>query len=115
MGICVPTAAAWARAERLDGDENAGITIWRHGALQAARQAERDIANGDYRGPRHGVPMALEGLLRDARQVVTNGSMIDANSGPDDDATVVALKCRLIFLSVSPHGRGVQGAHENRV
>ncbi len=41
------TEAALPRAERLDSDDNAGITSWRHGALQAARKAERDIANGN--------------------------------------------------------------------
>ncbi len=83
------TEAALARAERLDGDYNAFIAIWREDAIRAARDAERDIANGNYRGPLHGVPIALKDIFATRGCTVTNGSQIYAHAMSDYDATVV--------------------------
>ncbi len=84
------TEATLARAERLNGDYNAFIAIWRDDALHAAREAERDIARGLYRGPLHGVPIALKDIFATRGHVVTNGSTIYADAVSDYDATVVA-------------------------
>jgi aspartyl-tRNA(Asn)/glutamyl-tRNA(Gln) amidotransferase subunit A len=84
------TEAALARAEALDGNYNAFIALWRDAALQAAREAERDIADGTYRGPLHGVPIALKDIFATQGQIVTNGSRIYADAVSDYDATVVA-------------------------
>ncbi len=46
------------RIERLDGQVNAFVTPTLEAALQAAHQATREIAQGQYRGPLHGIPMA---------------------------------------------------------
>jgi aspartyl-tRNA(Asn)/glutamyl-tRNA(Gln) amidotransferase subunit A len=83
------TEAALARAERLDGDYNAFIAIWRDDAIRAARDAEREIASGNYRGPLHGVPIALKDIFATRGAIVTNGSRIYAQVVSDDDATVV--------------------------
>jgi len=83
------TEAALERAERLDGDYNAFIAIWRDEAIKAARDAEREIASGNYRGPLHGVPMALKDIFATRGHVVTNGSQIYAHVVSDYDATVV--------------------------
>jgi len=45
------------RIERLNGQVNAFVTTTLDAALQAAHQATREIAQGQYRGPLHGVPM----------------------------------------------------------
>jgi aspartyl-tRNA(Asn)/glutamyl-tRNA(Gln) amidotransferase subunit A len=84
------TQAVLARAEQLNDRYNAFIAIWRDAALQAARDAERDIANGHYRGPLHGVPIALKDIFATRGQIVTNGSRIYADTVCDYDATVVA-------------------------
>ncbi len=83
------TEAVLARAEQLQSDYNAFISIWREDALQAACDAEHDIANGSYRGPLHGVPIALKDIFATRGRRVTNGSKIYANAVPDYDATVV--------------------------
>lgn len=83
------TEAALARAEHLDGDYNAFIAIWRDDAIRAARDAEREIASGNYRGPLHGVPIALKDIFATRGAIVTNGSRIYAQVVSDDDATVV--------------------------
>ena len=44
-----------ARLETLGPQYNAVVTVTRERALQQARQAERDIAAGHYRGPLHGI------------------------------------------------------------
>ena len=73
----------------MDGNYNAFIAIWRDNALQAAREAEQEITNGNYRGPLHGVPLALKDIFAMRGAVVTNGSQIYADAVPDYDATVV--------------------------
>ena len=83
------TEAALQRAERLDGDYNAFIAIWREEASKAARDAEREIASGNYRGPLHGVPMALKDIFATRGAIVTNGSQIYAHTVSGEDATVV--------------------------
>ncbi len=70
------TLAALERSEQLNERYNAFIAIWREEALQAAHEAEREIATGHYHGPLHGVPMALKDIFATRGHVVTNGSRI---------------------------------------
>jgi aspartyl-tRNA(Asn)/glutamyl-tRNA(Gln) amidotransferase subunit A len=83
------TEATLERAERLNGAYNAFIAIWRDDALKAAREAEQEIAAGRYRGPLHGVPIALKDIFATRGAIVTNGSQIYAHAVSDYDATVV--------------------------
>ena len=39
------------------------ITVCAERALAAAREAEREIAAGDYRGPLHGLPFGVKDQL----------------------------------------------------
>ncbi|HTV66256.1 MAG TPA: amidase family protein, partial [Bryocella sp.] len=48
-----------ARIERLNPALNAFITITGDLALEQARRAETEIGSGQYRGPLHGIPIAL--------------------------------------------------------
>ena len=52
-----------ARLETLGPQYNAVVTVTRERALQQARQAERDIAAGHYKGPLHGIPYGAKDLL----------------------------------------------------
>ncbi len=74
----------------MNDNYNAFIAIWREEALVAARETEREIAGGNYRGPLHGVPIALKDIFATRGCTVTNGSQIYAHTVSDDDATVVA-------------------------
>jgi Asp-tRNA(Asn)/Glu-tRNA(Gln) amidotransferase A subunit family amidase len=58
-------------------------------ARAAAHEAETEIARGGYRGPLHGVPVAVKDLLAMAGTPTTAGSKILAGWVPDFDAAVV--------------------------
>ena len=52
-----------ARIEKFDPKLRAIITLNKEGALAAARQADKEIAAGKYRGPLHGIPYGVKDLL----------------------------------------------------
>ncbi|HEX5167394.1 MAG TPA: amidase [Thermomicrobiales bacterium] len=75
-----------------DGERlNPFITLTADLAREMAREAEREIANGGYRGPLHGIPVVLKDLLQTRGVRTTGGSQILGDSVPDEDATVVRL------------------------
>ena len=78
------------RIDRVDGKINSYITVCRDEALQAAREAERDIAAGRYLGPMHGIPTAVKDQFNTRGIRTTAGSTIMWDNVPDEDATVVA-------------------------
>jgi len=83
------TEATLDRIARLDPQLKAYITVMADEALDAAREAEAEIARGQYRGPLHGVPISLKDLLATRGVRMTAGSRILADHVADDDATVV--------------------------
>lgn len=83
------TRACLARIERLNPTLNAFITVIGDEALAEARQAEGEIQRGKWRGPLHGIPIALKDLFDTARVKTTAGSAVFANRIPTEDAEVV--------------------------
>jgi len=83
------TQAYLDRIDRLNDEYLAYLTILRDESLAAARSAEQEIVCGQYRGPLHGIPIALKDLftVKDVR--MTCGSKILADHIADSDATVV--------------------------
>lgn len=75
-------------AER-DGELNSFQLVLADEALDAARQAEQEIAAGNYRGPLHGVPVAIKDLQAMRGTPTTAGSKILADWVTDFDATTV--------------------------
>lgn len=65
-------------------------TVMREQALGGAKRAEEDIQRGRYRGPLHGVPIAVKDLCYTRGVRTMAGTGIYANFIPDYDATVVA-------------------------
>src|SRR5689334_19791416 len=83
------TRECLARIERLDPILNAFITVTAETALEQARQAEVEISFGNYRGPLHGVPIALKDLFDTAGVRTTAASNQYRERVPTQDAYVV--------------------------
>ncbi len=84
------TRALLERVEQLDKALNAYITVLPEQALQEARTAEQEIMRGDYRGPLHGVPIAVKDLFESKGVKTTAGSRILKDYIPPADATALA-------------------------
>lgn len=69
---------------------NAYISFAEDQARADARKAEDEIAAGHYRGPFHGVPMAVKDNLYTAGYPTTMASKIHRDFVPESDATVIA-------------------------
>ena len=82
------TEAFLARAEALNPKLNAFITITHDPALARAREAEREIRSGNYRGPLHGVPYAPKDILATRGVRTTNGSKLTADWIPNFESTI---------------------------
>ena len=67
------TSACLERIERVDPALNAFITVTADAALAEARAAESELARGRWRGPLHGIPIALKDLI-DTRGVPTTAA-----------------------------------------
>lgn len=77
------------RIERIDPALNSYITITAESARREARQAETEIAAGQYRGPLHGIPVAVKDQFYTTNAPTTGGSAILRRFTPDHDATVI--------------------------
>jgi len=84
------TQAYLDRIEKVDGQLNSYITVCRDEALADARRAEGEIVAGGYKGPMHGIPVAVKDQFYTRGIRTTGGSTIFKDLVPDDDATVVA-------------------------
>ena len=78
------------RVEKFDRQLNSFITPLRDQAMAQARAAEREILDGHYRGPLHGVPIAAKDLYYTKGIRTTAGSKILSDFIPTYDATVIA-------------------------
>ena len=84
------TEAYLARIEQVDPALNSFITVTAQQARAEARLAEQEIAAGNYRGPLHGVPVAVKDQFCTYGVLTTGGSSILSEYVPDFDATVMA-------------------------
>ncbi len=77
------------RLEQFDPKLHCVITLTRELALKQARQADREIGAGKYRGPLHGIPWGSKDLLDTAGIPTTYGAEPYRNRVPAEDAVVV--------------------------
>ena len=77
------------RIERLNPALNAFITVMGESALAEARNAAAEIRRGEWRGPLHGVPVALKDLIDTAGVRTTAASSLYKDRVPHQDAEVV--------------------------
>ena len=93
QGEISPVEIVEAHLSRIRDTEpalNSFITLLPDEALAAARQAERDIRAGRYRGPLHGIPVGLKDLFHTGGVRTTSGSRIFDTFVPSEDCTVAA-------------------------
>ncbi|MGO9803714.1 MAG: amidase [Steroidobacteraceae bacterium] len=83
------TQACLERIEKLNPGLNAFITVTAESALASARAAEQAIGRDDWKGPLHGIPVALKDLLDTAGVPTTAGSALFKQRIPQQDAEVV--------------------------
>ncbi|MGH7985166.1 MAG: amidase, partial [Candidatus Binataceae bacterium] len=84
------TDAYLARIARFDKPHAAYITVTADGAREAAKRAEAEIVKGNWRGPFHGIPVALKDLCYTRGILTTGGSKILQQFVPDFDCTLWA-------------------------
>ncbi len=83
------TNVMFDRIDEVDEQINSYITVMKQEALADAKRAEQEIMDGHYRGPLHGVPIAVKDLLNTKGIRTTSGSKVLADNLPDLDATVI--------------------------
>jgi amidase len=88
------------RIEKLDPEINSFVTVIPEQALEAARRAERDVAEGGELPPFHGVPTAIKDLTPTAGIRTTFSSRAFADHVPKVDAGVVRRMKEAGFILV---------------
>lgn len=81
---------------------------------EKARIAEKQILNGEYKGPLHGIPIAVKDLVNINGRVTTAGSKIMENNFSNEDADVITAlessgaiivgKTQMVEFAFGPHG-----------
>ncbi|MFG2907702.1 amidase [Kitasatospora sp. NPDC048286] len=78
------------RIDRVEPQLGAYVAVTAEQARDAAREAEREIAGGRYRGPLHGVPVGLKDLIDVAGTPTTASSRVRDGHRAAEDSTVAA-------------------------
>ncbi len=83
------TGACLDRIEKLNPKLNAFITVTADTAIEQARGADAELAAGNWRGPLHGIPIALKDLIDVAGVRTTAASRQYSNRVATEDAAIV--------------------------
>ncbi|MFK0257909.1 amidase [Streptomyces sp. NPDC090445] len=84
------TDSVLERIEQVEPHLRAYVTVTAERARRGAREAERDIAAGAYRGPLDGIPMALKDLIDVGGTATSASSRVRADHRAETDSTVAA-------------------------
>jgi amidase len=83
------TAAMLSRIKTFDGRYRSYTTVLADRAVARAEAADRELAKNIWRGPLHGVPIAIKDLCNTTFAPTSAGTMMLRNWTPDHNATVV--------------------------
>jgi aspartyl-tRNA(Asn)/glutamyl-tRNA(Gln) amidotransferase subunit A len=83
------TRACLERIERYNPSLNCFITLTAESALLQAAQVEQEILQGSWRGPLHGIPLALKDLYETSGVRTAAGSRVFTDYVPQTDAFAV--------------------------
>ena len=81
------TEALLTRITAFQPQLSAFITVTGERARTQAKQAEHEIAKGNYRGPLHGIPFALKDIYNTAGILTSGGSKVAIDNIPATNAT----------------------------
>ena len=81
------TSATLERIHEINPRLSAYYAVFDEPALRDARTAERQVSRGDYRGPLHGIPIAIKDIV--AVGPTTAGSELHRHHVPGHEAAVV--------------------------
>ena len=77
------------RIDRLNPTLGAYITVMSETATAEAATAEDEVGRGVYRGPLHGIPVAIKDIIYTEGVLTSAGSRVLADHVPDYDSTIV--------------------------
>jgi aspartyl-tRNA(Asn)/glutamyl-tRNA(Gln) amidotransferase subunit A len=77
------------RIEKDEANLNSFITVMGESALEEARTAEAEMVRGQWRGPLHGVPVAVKDLIDTAGGRTTSASELHQGRVPEEDAEAI--------------------------
>lgn len=83
------TQAYLDRIASLNESLGAYITVMGDSAMAQARQAESEIQAGNYKGPMHGMPIAIKDIIYTKGVLTSAGSKVLADHIPDKNSTIV--------------------------
>lgn len=83
------TEALLSRIDEVNPTLQSFLRVTPETALQEADEAAAEIAAGRWRGPLHGVPIAIKDLFHTAGQPSTFGTTVYADFTANEDATIV--------------------------
>src|SRR4051812_2514860 len=81
------TRAQLDRIAALDGKLGSYVQVMADAAMAEAKLAHDEIVAGRYRGPLHGVPIAIKDLFWTRDAPTAAGTTIHRDFRPDEDAT----------------------------
>ena len=96
------TQSCLDRIERHDGSLHSFITVTAERALETANKVDRELRDGRYRSPLHGIPYAVKDVYQTAGLLTTGGSRAFLQNIPQENATCVA---RLDAAGAVPLGK----------
>jgi len=84
------TQSVLDRIESLEPKVQAWVTVVKEQALQAAKEAEKEIFEGKYKGPLHGIPYGAKDSYYTAGIRTTAGSTVNGDFVPEKDGTIIS-------------------------
>src|SRR5437016_9015613 len=78
------------RIAAIDSRLHSYATVMREQAMEAAQRAQDEIRSGKYRGPMHGIPVAVKDLCYTKGVRTMAGTKVYQDFVPDHDATVIS-------------------------